>query len=144
MQINLFPDKSLFAVLVIFVINYFVVRRFFIRPVNAVMEAREHETRSADALYEQAMNRFRDATAEMEAQLHGAKRTAAQVRERYRAEATAHRTAVVEKTSGEARGLVDEADAKLKEDVATARETIVRDSESLARVAAERILGRAV
>lgn len=144
MQINLFPDKSLFAVLVIFVINYFVVRRFFIRPVNAVMEAREHETKSADTLYEQAMARFSDATAEMEAQLHGAKRAAAQVRERYRAEATAHRTAVVEKTSAQARGLVDEADAKLKQDVAAARETIVRDSESLARVAAERILGRAV
>ena len=41
MQISLTPDYSLFAIMVIFIINYFVVSKFFIRPINAVLESRE-------------------------------------------------------------------------------------------------------
>ena len=51
---------------------------------------------------------------------------------------------MVEKTNDEARQIIGEADESLGRDVAAAREQIVRESESLARLAAERILGRAV
>jgi F0F1-type ATP synthase membrane subunit b/b' len=144
MQINLFPDLSLFAVMAIFILNYLVVRKFFLEPINRVMEEREQETKSADQLYEQAMARFNEATANVEERLHVAKRDAANVREKFRADATAHRAAVVEQTRGEADKFLSEADAKLKDDVTTARERIVSESDALARVAAERILGRAV
>ena len=69
---------------------------------------------------------------------------AAQLREKNRAEAAAHRASVVATTQEEARRIVGEAEAKIEGDVAQARERIVRDSETLARLAAERILGRAV
>lgn len=144
MQINLTPDPSLLVIMVIFILNYLIVRRFFLEPVNAVIEAREHETRSADELYEQSMARFNDATAKMEAQLHAAKREAAGVREKYRSEAGAHRQVVVERTAAEAKQMVGEADSRLQRDVVEARETITRESENLARLAAERILGRPV
>lgn len=130
--------------MVIFLLNTWVVSRFFLRPVNQVLEARETETRTAEKLYEEALARFNEATAQTEAQLHAAKREAAGLRERYRSEAAAYRQQVIEKTSGEARQIVNEADAKLQADVATARERIVRDADNLARLAAERILGRAV
>jgi len=144
MQINLMPDYSLLAILVIFIINYLVVRTFFLKPVNAVLEARETETRSADQLFEDALARFNDATAQIEAQLHAAKREAAQLRDRFRGEAAAQRKQMIDETSAQAKQVAGEADEKLSRDVAVARETIVRDSESLARLAAERILGRAV
>jgi F-type H+-transporting ATPase subunit b len=144
MQINLFPDLSLFAVMAIFILNYLVVRKFFLEPINRVMEEREHDTRSADELYEQAMARFNEATANVEDRLHVAKRDAANVRENFRAEASAHRAAVVEKTRSEAETFLADADVKLKADVESARERIVRESEALATMAAERILGRAV
>jgi F0F1-type ATP synthase membrane subunit b/b' len=144
MQISLTPDYSLLAIMVIFIINYFVVSRFFIRPINEVLVARENETRSANEVYEQSMARFAEATSRMEEQLHAAKREAAALRERFRAEAAAHRAAVVEKTTAEAKGVVSEADASLTQATAEARESIARDSESLARMAAERILGRPV
>jgi F0F1-type ATP synthase membrane subunit b/b' len=80
----------------------------------------------------------------MEASLHAARKEAATVRDRFRTEAAAWRQQVVEKTSGEARQFVNEADAKLSSDVANARTRIVDESESLAKLAAERILGRAV
>jgi F-type H+-transporting ATPase subunit b len=144
MQINLFPDLSLFAVMAIFVLNYLVVRKFFLEPINRVMEEREHDTKSADEVYEQAMARFNEATANVEERLHIAKRDAANVRENFRAEASAHRASMVEKTRGEADKFLTEAEAKLKEDAAAARNRIVTESEALAQMAAERILGRAV
>lgn len=144
MQINLMPDYSLLAIMAIFIVNYMIVRRFFLKPINEVLEARETDIRTAENVYEEAMSRFRDATTQMETQLHAAKREAAQLRERFRGEAAAHRQQTVERTGAEAKQIVSEADAKLSQDVAVARETIVRDSESLARLAAERILGRAV
>ena len=144
MQINLAPDLSLFAIMVIFILNYLVVRTFFLRPINEVLEARATETKTAEQLYEDALGRFNEATAQTEAQLHAAKREAAQLRDRYRTEAGAHRQQVIDRTSAEAKGIIDEADVKLRADVDAARAQIVAESDALARMAAERILGRAV
>jgi len=144
MQINLAPDLSLLAIMVIFIANYWIVRTFFLRPINEVLEARETETKSAEKLYEDALARFNEATAQTEAQLHAAKRDAARVRDRFRGEAGAYRQDLVEKTNVEARAIVAEADQKLDAEVAAARLRIVAESDALARLAAERILGRAV
>lgn len=144
MQINLAPDLSLLAIMVIFLLNYLVVRKFFLRPVNEILEARETETKSAESLYEEALARFNEATAETEAQLVVAKREAASVRERFRGEASAYRQQVIDTTNAKARESLTEADQRLSADVDAARAKIVAESETLARLAAERILGRAV
>jgi F0F1-type ATP synthase membrane subunit b/b' len=144
MQINLTPDLSLLAIMVIFIINYMVVRKFFLQPINNILDERATESRTAEKLHEDALARFSEATAQTEAQLHAAKREAAQLRDRFRGEASAYRQQVVDKTNAEARQIIGEADESLGRDVAVAREQIVRESESLARLAAERILGRAV
>ncbi len=144
MQINLMPDFSLFAIMVIFIMTYLVVRKFFLEPINNVLEAREHETKTADQLYEEAMARFNEATAQVEDRLHIAKKDAAQLRDQFRAEASAHRASLVERTTTEAKKLVAEAQTKLTQDVKVAREKITTESESLARIAAERLLGRPV
>jgi F0F1-type ATP synthase membrane subunit b/b' len=144
MQINLTPDYSLLAIVVIFILNYLVVSKFFLRPINDVIEAREGEVRSANELYEQSMARFNEATTQMEEQLHAARHAAADVRDRFRREAASFRASIVERTHTDADSIVSEADEKLKGDVAEARAKIVTESESLARLAAERILGRPV
>jgi F-type H+-transporting ATPase subunit b len=144
MQISLTPDPSLLAIMVIFIINYLVVRRFFLKPINQVLEERETNIRTADQLYEQSMASFNEATARMEQQLHAAKREAASVREKRRAEAGARRQQLIEETQGSAKTIVADAEQKLAEDVRVARQRIVTDADALARQAAERILGRAV
>ena len=144
MQINLTPDYSLLAIVVIFILNYMIVRRFFLRPINDVIEARESEVRSASEVYEQSMARFNEATTAMEEKLHAARHAAADVRDRFRKDAAAFRSSIVAKTHTEAGSIVDEAGEKLKGDVAAARAKIVTESEALARLAAERILGRPV
>lgn len=144
MQINLTPDYSLLAIVVIFILNYVVVSRFFLRPINQVIEARESEVRSANEVYEQAMTRFNEATTKMEEQVYAARHAAADVRDRFRREAAAYRASIVEKTHADAGGIVSEAEEKLRGDVVQARAKIVTESETLAKLAAERILGRPV
>ena len=144
MQINLTPDYSLLAIMVIFLLNYLIVSKFFLRPINQVIEARENEVRSASEVYEQSMARFNEATTLMEEKLHAARHAAADVRDRFRRDAAAYRATIVEKTHNEANSIVNEADERLKGDVTEARAKIVSESEALARLAAERILGRPV
>ena len=144
MQINLMPDVSLLAIIAIFLLNYLVVKKFFLQPVNAVLEARATEQKSAEQLYEDALARFNDAAAQMETQLHIAKREAAAVRDHARGEAGAYRQQLVDRTQAEGKQIISQADATLTKDVSEAREKITRDADSLARMAAERILGRPV
>jgi F-type H+-transporting ATPase subunit b len=144
LDMKLTPDISLLVIVGIFWMTYFVVRRFFFEPVNRVMVERQTEHRLAQQRYEESLARFQEATSVVEGQLHEAKREASHLRDQFRAEAANHRNAVVQKTQKQAEQIVTEADAKLKQDVVKARDTIVRDADSLARLAAERILGRAI
>ena len=144
MQINLVPDASLLAIVVIFFLNYLVIRRFFTKPITDVLDARAGEAAAAERLYEESLAGFNQATAEMEGRLQIAKREASHVRDRFRGEAAAVRNQSIEKTQTEARKVISEADQKLGGDVRVAREKIVSESETLARLAAERILGRPV
>ena len=144
MLIELSPDLSLLVIMAIFIAQYFVVRKFFLEPLNNVMNARQGEITSAAARYEDALARFNVATATMEAKVGDAKKQGSAVRERLRSEATAARNATLATTREEAEGIVGKADAELKAAVAAARQKIETESESLARLAAERILGRAL
>lgn len=144
MQINLTPDLSLLAIVVIFVANFLVVKRFLIQPISGVLESRETEIRGAEKAYEDSLRQFEAATSELETKLHLARREGSEIREKFRGEALEHRNAVTGRVRAEAQGLTEEASAKLAAQTATAREQIVRESENLARLAAERILGRSL
>ncbi len=138
------PDLSLLAVMAIFIAEYFVVKHFFLRPINEVLESRESETQSSQQLYEQALARFQEETAKVEQRLHEAKRDASQLRDRFRAEAGSHRANLIERTTGEAKKLIDDAEVQLGRAAADARAKLAHDADSLARLAAEKILGRPV
>jgi len=144
MQISLAPDLSLLAIMVIFWLNYIVVRKFFLRPINGVMETREQESKTAEQVYENALARFQESTARIEQQLHTARREASQLREKFRVQAAEYRNGVLERTSSEAKATAADAETRLTEAVEAARQKILQESESLARMAAEHILGRAI
>lgn len=142
MQIDLSPDWSLLAILAIFIANYFVVRAFFLRPVDRLLTERKQEIQSSEALYEESLARFHEATSEMEARLAEARKRGADVREARRTEAAAERAKLLGATRGDAEQMAARAEAELRTETTTAREKIVRESEALARLAAEKILGR--
>ncbi|HVT45114.1 MAG TPA: ATP synthase F0 subunit B [Thermoanaerobaculia bacterium] len=142
MQIDLTPDPSLLVIIAIFVANYFVVRKWFLRPINQILTDREGEIRGAEKRYEESLAKFNLAVAEMEEKLHHAKREGSEVRERERSEALEQRQQVIRKTRAEAEAIVATADEELRAEVGRAKEMVVREADELARMAAERILGR--
>jgi F0F1-type ATP synthase membrane subunit b/b' len=142
MQINLTPDWSLLAIMAIFIANYFVVRHFFLRPVNRLLIERQQEIQSSEALFEESMSRFHEATSEMEARLAEARKRGAEMREALRGEAAATRNQLLETTRKTAEQASAKAEAELRAETTAARERIVRESDALARLAAEKILGR--
>lgn len=142
MQINLTPDITLPVIMVIFLANYLVVRKYFLKPVNEILVARETEIRSADKLYEDALAAFNEAAEEIEAKLQRARREGTALREERRGEASANRAALIERTRTEAESIARDAGRELDELVAATRQQIAIDSERLAREAAERIVGR--
>jgi F-type H+-transporting ATPase subunit b len=144
MLIDLTFDLSLPVLMAIFIAQYFVVRKFFLEPLNNVMTERQAEITSAAARHEETLARFNEATSEMEQKLGEARKQGSAIREALRAEATTNRNAVVAKTREEADGIVRSAATELEAAVVSARRKIDSESESLARLAAERILGRAL
>ncbi len=142
MQINLTPDWSLLAIMAIFIANYFVVRHFFLAPVNRLLIERKQDIQSSEALYEESMARFHEATSEMEARLAEARKKGAEVREARRAVAVSQRSRLLEATRHDAERMTGQAETELRAETVTARERILRESEALARLAAEKILGR--
>lgn len=144
MQINLAPDFSLPVIMVIFLANYLVVRRFFLRPISDILDWREGEISSAAKAFEDSMARFNEATAQMESKVLEAKREGSQLREKFRGEAQGFRADLVDRTRKQADQIVAAADESLSRDVVKARHTIVSESENLARLAAEKIVGRKI
>ncbi len=144
MQISLTPDFSLLVILAIFLANYFVLRTFLFKPVNDVLLWREHEVRDADRIYEDSLTHFHNATSEMESKIHEAKKRGTDLREQRRGEAMEHRSLLVGRSRSEAEELVRGAEEQLASDVVTAKEQIVSQSDSLARIAASRIAGRSL
>jgi len=141
-MINLTPDLSLLVIMVIFIANYFIVRKFLIQPINGILLSRETQVRDADARYEAALAKLNEATAEMENRVLTAKREASLIRDQNRGEANTHRGELLQKTRSEADEILRSTDEKLSRQVEAARETIDGEAENLARLAAERILGR--
>lgn len=142
MQINLTPDITLPVIMLIFLANYFVVRKYFLKPVNDILVARESEIRTADKLYEDSLASFDAAAEEIETRLQRARREGSSLREEHRHEASIKRAALIERTRTEAEAIARDASRQLDELVAAARTQIVTDSDRLAREAAERIVGR--
>jgi F0F1-type ATP synthase membrane subunit b/b' len=142
--INLTPDKSLIAIMVIFFLEYLVLRRFFFQPLNRVMTEREQDVRDAATRHEDALARFNEATREMEARIGQAKKQGSEYREALRAEAAKQRADAVDKTRKDAAAIVGSASAELESAVTAARQKIDGDVSALARLAVERIVGRAL
>ncbi len=137
-------DKSLIALMVIFFLEYLVVKHFFLQPLNKVMSEREKDVRDAAARHEDALARFNEAAREMEARLGQAKKQGSELRESLKAEAAKHRAEAVDGTRQEADRIVGNASAELGSAVTSARQKIDGEISALARLAVERIVGRAL
>jgi len=138
------PNYSLLFIMVCFWIAYWVVNRYLVRPVTAVMEARERRIADAEAEWQAKHEEFLSATRRLEAELEEAAREAAKRREALRAEAEAERQRRLEAARAEAQRRLEAALAELDREAEAAREALRSEAEGLARLMAGRVLGREV
>jgi F0F1-type ATP synthase membrane subunit b/b' len=108
------------------------------------MTDREKDVRDAASRHEDALARFNEATREMEARIVQAKKQGSEFRETLKAEAAKQRAETVEKTRKDADAIVGSASAELASAVTAARQKIDGEVGALARLAVERIVGRAL
>lgn len=139
---SLTPDVSLLVIMAIFIVNCIVVSKYLLRPINRILQERRTEIRDADLRFENALAAFNEATASMEAKVQDAKREASRMREKFRAEASAQRQTLLDKTRTEAGKRTQAAEQDLTAHVTTARRQIDEQAEALGRFAAEKIVGR--
>lgn len=136
------PDYTLLVMIAIFLLTYAVVKRWLVDPINGVLEWRAAQVHEADSKYEDAMATLHESSSESEAKLQSARREAAEVRDRYRGEATREREEKMSAVRADAEKQIAQASEELDREVGQIRGAIETDAEKLAEEMAERVLGR--
>ena len=136
------PNLSLIFVMVCFWVTLWLVHRFLIRPVGAVIDERRRRVDDAQQEFTSKNEEYLAAVARVEEEVAIAAKEAAQLRAETRQNAMAERQAALDRARAEAderlTGVLDDLDR----DATTAREDLRRRAEELARLLAGRLLGR--
>lgn len=137
---NLLPDYSMLAVMVIFWITYWLLRTFVFKPVQEILRERRETMETARAEHEEAMART-DAKIEAERErLNQARVEAAAQRDRLRREAEEKRQEILAQTRDETGAKVGEAQEELEATVARERETLEERARGLAGRMTDKLL----
>ena len=142
---QLFPPDIGFPIqIVLFLVLWFVLKRWLFDPTLRVLEARRERTTGqlaeAERLQEETA-RMRD---EYEATLQTARASAREEATRIREETEAEEARVFDAARAEAAEIVQGVRARVAAEVEAALATMVRDAAELSVEAAEKILGRPV
>ena len=122
----------------------FLLNRVFFRPVMAVLEERQKRIREADSLSEQSKETLKSRFQEYELAILEAHRRATQVKEAARGEAYEYRNKVLSEVKAEMDGELRAAESDLKSGTEKVRRELAATVPELARMMAEKVLGREV
>lgn len=138
------PDIGFVIQIALFLVLWFVLKRWLFDPTLRVLEARRQRTSGQLAEAE----RLREETVRMrneyEARLQQARVAARDEVARIREEAEAEEARLLEAARAEAAAVVQEVRARVANEIEAARATMARDAAELSVEAAEKILGRPV
>ena len=138
------PDLSLLVVMAIFWATYWVLRVWVFKPLGAILEEREHlSARAAEAL-RVALEKEREAVAEVDRRLNDARRDVMTAREAARQVSSARRQEILDRARAEAQKAVTAAQDRLDAAVARTRDELRAAAEEMALEIASAALGRKV
>lgn len=136
------PDGSLILIMICFWVAFWLVQRFLIAPIQAVLAERRGRVVSAEREWEGKNQEYLSATARLQSELEEAARQAARVRAEHRQQAQTARQVSLDAARGEAEQRLEVALGELGHDADAARGELRRRAEALAASFAERLLGR--
>jgi F-type H+-transporting ATPase subunit b len=138
------PNASLILIMICFWVTFWLIRRFMIRPIWAVLSERQQRIGSAQREWKAKNDDYLSATTRLEAELEEAAREGARVRSELRQRALDDR----QRRLGDARAAAEErlqaAVERLGVEAESARGVLRSRASELAQLLAGRLLGREV
>jgi F0F1-type ATP synthase membrane subunit b/b' len=138
------PNLSLVIVMICFWISFFLIQKFLLKPVGAVLTERRRRIEGAEAEWQSKHQEYLDETARLETELEEAAKAAAKSRNDLRQQALERRQARLETARAKADGTLDQAMAELDSEAASARTELETRARELAALYASQLLGREV
>lgn len=136
------PDVTVLYVIVAFLASYAILRRYLFRPLSAILEERESEEKLANLLHARSLEEMARVVAEAEERLAAARRQALKEREALRGEGRAHLERLLAEARQGATAAIDRASAEIEAEAGRRAAELPGRSRELARVLAEKVLGR--
>lgn len=138
----MFPDVTVFWVVLLILVSGAILNGLIINPVLKVMQEREGAVKSARQLADTTAVRAQAATAEFDARTQAARAEVYREMDEKRRQALDRRTALLAATRAEAEAAIQQATGQVKADTAAARTQLDRDADLIAGDIVERVLGR--
>jgi F-type H+-transporting ATPase subunit b len=136
------PNLSLIFIMVCFWVTLWIVYRFLIRPVGAVIGERSRRIDDAQQEWSAKNEEYLSAVARVEDEVTAAAKEAAKIRADARQHAVDERQATLEAARARADERLARVLATLDKETDAARTDLRRRAEELARLLAGRLLGR--
>ncbi len=138
------PNLSLIFIMICFWITMWLVYRFLIQPVGAVLAERKGRIDGAAAKWQATNQQYLDATTRLEQETQEAAQEAGLVRAEYRQQALDRRQKTLEEARSVADGKLETALEQLEAETDTARQDLHTSARELAQLFAARLLDREV
>lgn len=136
------PNASLILIMVCFWVTLWLVHRYLIRPVSAVLTDRRRRIDGAQQEWSARNEEYRAGVARIEEQLQNTARDAGKSRAEARQRAMDDRQRALETARAQADERLASVVESLDEDAEAVRGELHRSAEELARLLAGRLLGR--
>ena len=136
------PDVTLLYVLVAFIITYAILKKFLFVPLAAILEERDRVAKSAAEVHAKSLEEMQRAISEGEARLATARREALRVRETLRGEGRAQLERKLAGVREETTASIAAATREIEEQAARSAAELPGRARELARLLAEKVLGR--
>lgn len=136
------PNVTLLYVLLAFGICFWILKKYLFVPLAGILDARETAAREAERAYAASLASLEKAVAAGEQQLSDARREALKTREDLRAEGSAALETKLAEAHHAAQAAVDGGGREIESQSAASSRELPGKARELARVLAEKILGR--
>jgi F-type H+-transporting ATPase subunit b len=143
-MLELPPKIGFYVWIVIFFVFTFVLKSLILEPTQKLLAEREKRTTGAQADADRMRDEAADMQAEFDRKLAEARLSGSTAGDQVRREAEANEHRILEQARQEASRLVEEVRGRIEAESTQARTSLRQDAETLSKLVAEKVLGRAV
>lgn len=143
-SIQLVPDGTIFLHIAIILVMIFILNRILFRPVNRVLEEREHRTVGRSGEARGVLQRVEESLTRYERTLREARAESYRLLERQQAEATGERQQKVVLVKKEVGDLIEGQKREIQAQADEARVSLEGEAHRVAASVSAQILGRSV